>query len=181
MKHLLNGNLKVWHLIAFGVVMLLFGGGATVLAGTSGVAKFWHPGDFRLASASADDTKGIPGNTQEIVLSASINVPEGKKADLQATFSADLHPGTTIGGTFAFCFGQFGLDNTVPDAKFKPGDVSQLLGGEIAKMPQAVTVAMTGYRKNISAGTHTVNVYVSGSFDGCTLFARNLNLVASVH
>lgn len=116
--------------------------------------------------------------TEKIVLSTTIDVPAGKKADLQTTFTADLHHNGASGlSTYAYCFRKFGLDNANPDTKFHP-DSYQLLGGDTAHEPSAVTV--TGLRKNVGSGTHTVNVYVSAAYNGCTLFARNLNVIANI-
>ena len=64
--------------------------------------------------------------------------------------------------------------------KFFPGQY-QLIGGQTATEPDAVTVTMTGFKKNIPAGAHTVNVYLSGAFSGCEVFDRNLNLVLNIH
>lgn len=182
MKNVLNGGLKVWHLLVFGVALLTLTGGAVALADEDAVKDFFPTGVIRLASASsaANSTIDISGTgTQKIVLSTTINVPIGKKADLQTTFTADLHHNS---GTYSYCFGSFGLDNTLPqdDTKFKPDGSYQLLGGDTAHQPSAVTVTMTGFRKNVSAGTHTINVYVDAAYAGCTLFDRNLNVVANL-
>lgn len=188
MKCTLNSNLKLWHLVTFAVVLMLFGGSAIVLADADAVKGFWAPGQIRLASVYSSDGIPITGNTTVKVLSATITIPAGKKADLQTTFSADLRPSVGIGG-FAFCFGYFGLDANNPDPGFKPGGVYgypeqgyeyELFGGATAQEPSALSVSMAGYRKNVAAGTHTVNVYVSSPYSGCTVEASNLNVIANI-
>jgi hypothetical protein len=183
-KNVLNGNLKIWHLMVFGIMVMLFTGGTIALADTDTVKGFLPPGEIRLANAYANTTVNISGTDTPpvIVLSTTINVPDGKKADLQTTFTADLHHNS---GTYSYCFGSFALDNTFPDTKFRPNDLAdssgyQLLGGDTAHQPSAVTVTMTGFRKNVGAGTHTVNVYINSAYAGCTLFARNLNVIANI-
>jgi len=184
MKHLFNSSLRLWHLIAFGVILVLFGGGAVALADTEAITGFWASGQVRLASSSfssSDPSIDISGTgTEKEILNASFVVPEGKKADLQATFSADLHHNGASGlTTYAYCFGKFALDGINPDAKFHP-DQYQLLGGDTAHEPSALTVTMTGWRKNIPAGTHTVRVFVNAAYNGCQIQAANLNVVANV-
>lgn len=183
MRNILSSGLQVWHLLVFGIIFVLFTGGAVALADTDSINGFWTAGQIRLASAYADQTNTIDisgTGTEKIVLSTTIDVPAGKKADLQTTFSADLHHNGAQGATtYAYCFGHFGLDNANPDTKFHP-DNYQLLGGDTDHEPGAVTVTMTGVRKNVGSGTHTVNVYVSAAYNGCTLFARNLHVVANI-
>jgi hypothetical protein len=187
MKNVFNSKLKLWHLFVFGVVLLLVGGGAVALADTDAVNGFWAAGQVRFASAYSSNSVVITGsnNPPVKVLSTTFTVPVGKKADLQATFSADLHHGT--GGIgYAYCFGYFGLDASNPDPKFFPGGGSlpnyqyQLLGGQQANEPDALTVSMFGFRKGVPAGTHTVNVYINSAYSGCEIQASNLNVIANI-
>jgi hypothetical protein len=39
---------------------------------------------------------------------------------------------------------------------------------------------MSGVKKGVGPGYHYVNVYVSSAYAGCTLFARTLNVVATI-
>lgn len=183
MKNILNGSLKFWHLVVFGLAVILLAGATVALADTSEINTFWAAGSARFASSYADQTSTIDisgTGTEKLVLNTTIEVPDGKKADLQATFSADLHHNGASGAAiYAYCFGRFSLDGANPDTKFHP-DSYQLLGGDTEHEPSAVTVTMTGFRKNVGSGTHTVNVYVNASYNGCTLFARNLNVIANI-
>lgn len=186
MQKFFGSNLKLWHLVAFGVLLMLFGGGAVALADTDAITGFWKPGQVRFASAYSNTGITISGSNNPAVkvLSTSISVPDGKKADLQTSFSADLHHG--VGGTgYAYCFGYFGLDGLDPDAGFFPGGALanynyQLLGGAQSTEPSALTVSMVGFRKNVGPGNHTVNVYIASSYSGCEIQASNLNVIANL-
>ena len=180
MKGILNSNLRLWHLVVVSALVVVLAGSAVALAASP---NFWRAGSVRLDSASSNDTISIEGtdNPPVRVLRVEITVPSGKVADIQATFTADLHHGGP-GGTYAYCFGTITLDGSpsVATRRFAPGQY-QLLGGAIASQPDAVSVAMSGVKKNVDDGYHTVNVYISSAYEGCTLFARTLNVVASIH
>jgi hypothetical protein len=187
-KNVLNGNLKLWQLLVLGVVVsVLFGGAAVALADPGSVNNFFTQGTVRMASAYSSNSVDINAvSPEKLVLSTTIVIPDGKKAELQTTFSADMHPFPTS-SSYAYCFGHFGLDNANPDSGFKPGGGSspnylmQLIGGAVSKEPDAFTVTMIGFRKGVSAGTHTVNVYVSSAYNGCEIQASNLNVIANIH
>lgn len=191
MKHLLNGKLKVWHVLVVGFALLLFSGGAVALADTSAITGFWTPGQILLASSYRTTSVDITGsnNPSVKVLNVSINVPANKKADLQVSFSADYrHLGASGLATYSYCSGYFGLDTADPDSAFKPGGFAapgnyayQLLGGDTAHEPAGLTVTMVGFRKNVPAGSHTVNVYINSAYNGCEIQNSNLNVVASIH
>lgn len=175
-------KLKRIHLVGVGLAVSALIGGTFAIA-ASPAAQF-SSGSLRLSSASSDSSVSIEGtdgpDSLKRVLRTQIVVPSGKTADVQATFStAMLH---NIGGTaHAYCFGRFTLDSqSNEDPSFKPGQV-QLLGGQYAQMPNAIGVAMTGFRKNIGSGTHYVNVYISSAYEGCTVMERALNVVVNVH
>jgi hypothetical protein len=181
MRGILNGNLKLWHMVVVGVLFALITGGTVALS--AGPAAFWPSGSVRLASAQNDNTISITGSNNPAVrvLHATLTVPSGKKADLQATFTTDLHHNGP-GGTYAYCFGSITLDGSPANSNrlFNPGQY-QLLGGAIATEPDAVSVAMSGVRKNVSSGFHDVSVYIDSAYQGCTLFARTLTIVADIH
>lgn len=163
------------HLVGVGLALAALVGGTFAIA-ASPAAQF-SSGSLRLSSAASDSTVSVDSDTIKRVLRTSINVPSGKVADVQATFSTAMLPNL---GTNSYCFGYFTLDSqTNIDPQFKPGQV-QLLGGAVADLPNAVGVAMTGFRKNIGPGTHYVNVYINPAFSGCTLMERALNVVVNV-
>lgn len=181
MRGILNSNLRVWHLVVMGALLVVITGGTVALSASS---QFWQAGSVRLDSAyaSSNDTISISGtdNPPVRVLRLGITVPNGKRADIQATFTADLHHG--IGPTYAYCFGTITLDGspTSSSHRFRPGQY-QLIGGAIASQPDAVSVAMSGVKRDVGRGYHTVDVYITSAYSGCTLFARTLNVVASIH
>lgn len=180
MKGILNGNLKLWHLLVLGALLVVLSGGAVALSASS---DFWHSGSVRLDSAYADEdhTIKIEGtdNPPVRVLRLEVRVPHGKVADIQATFTADLHHNA---GTYAYCFGVITLDGSPSSSsrRFRPGQY-QLLGGATASQPDTVSVAMSGVKKGVGHGYHTVSVYITSAYAGCTLFARTLNVVATIH
>lgn len=191
MKNVLNGNVRIWHLLGFALILLLFSGGAVALAAPDVISAYFPAGDIRLASAWKNDPITVSGTDQPPVkvLSVSFTVPDGKKAELQTTFSGELQHGTG-GAGYAWCDAYFGLDSASPDPAFKPGgfiigdpsnSAYQLLGGPQAKEPQIITSGMAGFRKNVPAGKHTVNVYFVSVYSGCTVFARNLNVIVNIH
>lgn len=179
MRGILNSNLRLWHLVVLGALVVVLAGGAVALSASS---DFWRAGSVRLDSAYSDDTINISGtDTPPVrVLRLGIYVPSGKRADIQATFTADLHHNGPA--TYAYCFGTITLDGSPSSSsrRFQPGQY-QLLGGATASQPDAVSVAMSGVKKSVGYGYHTVNVYVSSAYAGCTLFARTLNVVATIH
>jgi hypothetical protein len=173
-----NTDLKLWHALVLALLLVAITGSAVVIAASS--SHFFDAGKIRLASAATDNTLTITGSNNPAVnvLTTSISVPAGKTAELQTTFSADLHHGI---GTYAYCFGRFSLDGAVPDNAFRPLGSFQLLGGVTANQPDALTVAMTGYRRNVPAGDHRVSVFIDSAYAGCTLFNRELNVIVNIH
>lgn len=180
MRAILNSNLRLWHLVVLGILAIVLTGGAVALSSSP---QFWRAGSVRLDSAYSDDDISITGsnNPPVRVLRLGITVPKGHRADIQATFTADLHHGGP-GGTFAYCFGTITLDGSPSSSsrRFAPGQY-QLLGGAIATQPDALSVAMSGVKKGVDDGYHTVSVYVSSAYNGCLLQARTLNVVATIH
>ena len=164
------------HLLVLGVLVAVPALGAGAFAASS-VNSFRPAGTIRLASASSSSSVSVDSDTVKKVLSVSISVPSGRHADLQATFSASVHHNL---GTFAYCFGSITVDGVPPSGQFKPG-LQQLLGGATASEPDAVSAAMTGYRTSVGSGSHTVNVYITPSYAGCTLQERALNVVADIY
>lgn len=179
MARIPNLSLKRWHLFGVGLMACALAGGTFAIA-ASPASQFTN-GSLRLSSAASSSPIDITGtdtpSSLKRVLRTTIIVPSGKTADVQATFSASLLHRV---GTFAYCFGRFTLDGATTDTNFKPGS-AQLLGGETATMPNAVGVAMTGYRKAIGPGSHYVNVYISSAYAGCELQERALNVIVNVH
>jgi hypothetical protein len=180
-RRILSANFKVWHGIVILSGLFLLAGSGLVLAGAG--SGLFPQGNIRLASAWTNNSIDITGsnNPPQEVLNVGINVPSGKKGDVQASFSADLHH--LASGSFAYCFGQFALDGAPAQNGsnvFKPGQ-QQLLGGAIATEPDALTVAMIGSMRNIPAGIHTVRAYVTSAFSGCELQAAALNVVVNLH
>lgn len=169
--------------LAAGLAVAALIGGTVASALPSSPNGQWGGGTVRLSSNYQDDSISINGtsgpDSLKRVIRSLIIVPSGKVADVQATFAGSLLPNNGS-GTFAYCFGRFTVDsqsNLDPD--FKPGQV-QLIGGPHAKQPNAVAVAMTGYKRNIGPGQHYINVYVSSSYQGCTFMERALNLVVNL-
>ncbi len=179
MTRIASLNPKRWHVFGVGLLACVLAGGAFAIAASpnSQLAS----GSLRLSSTASSDPIDITGtdtpDSLKRVLRTAINVPSGKTADVQATFSASLHHQS---GTYSYCFGRFTLDSHTSDSNFKPGSV-QLLGGETATQPNAVGVAMTGYRKSIGPGSHYVNVYISSAYAGCELQERALNVIVNLH
>jgi hypothetical protein len=181
-KAILNSNLRLWHLVVLGVLVVALSGGAIALSAGS---DFWHAGTVRLDGTYSASTVSISGSNNPAVrvLHLTVRVPSGKVADIQATFTADLHPdGIKSASEYAFCFGYITLDGSPSNSsrRFSPGQY-QLIGGATINQPNAVSVSMSGIKKGVGHGYHTVNVYISSSYNGCTLFARTLNVVASIH
>jgi hypothetical protein len=177
-KGVLNSNLRLWHLVVIGALFALLTGGTIALS--AGPAAFWASGSVRLSGAQSDDTVSISGtdNPPVRVLRTTINVPSGKKADIQATFTTELQHNV---GTYAYCFGTITLDGAPSNShNFNPGSY-QLLGGGTATEPNAVSVGMIGIRRGVGPGFHAINVYITSAYAGCTLFARGLTVVADIH
>lgn len=180
MIRILDRNVKHWQLLIYGLLIGVLVGGAFTIAATPNAQL--AGGTVRLSSGAKGDPIDITGTegpeSLKRVIRTSFSIPSGRTGDVQASFTAALHP-RKLSGTFAYCFAYFTIDSQVNvDPAFKPG-LTQLIGGEHADMPNAVSVAMNGYRKNIGPGFHYVNVYVSSAFEGCQLQERALNVVLS--
>ena len=176
MSGILGSSLSLRQLLVVGGLVATFSVGASVLASGVSPSGTFSAGSIRMASAKSNTYVNV-SSTAVKVLSTSISVPAGKKADVQAAFSATV---AHNGGSYAYCFGAFTLDGATADASFQPGNV-QLIGGGTAAEPDAISVAMVGFRTGIGPGTHTVNVYINGAFAGCTVEDRALNLVVNIH
>ena len=182
MRRISDFKPKRLHWLGVGLAVAALAGGTFAIAATP--AAQFPSGSLRLASASSENSVSITGTdgpeSLKRVLRTAISVPSGKVADVQASFSAALHP-QKLSNTYAYCFGFFTLDSqSNEDPLFRPG-LTQLIGGKHAEMPSAISVAMNGYRKDIGPGTHYVNVYVSSAYEGCELQERALNVVVNVH
>ncbi len=186
MRRVLGANVKLWHGIVILSVGFLLAGSGLVLAGAG--SGLFPQGTTRMASAWTNNDISIAGsnNPPVEVLNVGIDIPSGKKGDVQASFSADLHhlsPASSDDPQFAYCFGQFTLDAAPAQNGsnvFRPGHY-QLLGGGVATEPDALTVAMLGSMRSIPAGVHTVRVYVDSAYAGCELQRAALNVVLDVH
>lgn len=170
-------------LAAAGLSAVAFIGGTVAQALPASPAGQWSGGSVRLSSAYSTDSVSISGTSGpeslKRVIRSSVVVPSGRVADVQATFTATLLPNNGS-GTYAYCFGRFTIDSqSNTDPAFHPGQV-QLIGGPHANQPNAISVAMGGFRRNLGPGTHFVNVYVSSAYEGCQLQERSLNLVINV-
>jgi hypothetical protein len=176
MSGILDSRLSLRHLLVVGGLVATFAVSASALAGSFSPSGTFSAGSIRMSSAKSNAYVNVSSTAVE-ALSTSISVPAGKKAEVQATFSATLAHNI---GTYAYCFGAFTLDGATSDASFQPGNV-QLIGGGTGAEPDAITVAMTGFRTGIGPGSHSVNVYISPSYAGCTVEDRALNVVVNIH
>ena len=173
---ILDRNVKLWHLLLTGVAFAAIAGGSVGFAAAP--AAFFSAGTTRIVSASADASISVGTDENKRVLRVTFTVPAGKTADAQATFSATLLRKL---GANAYCFGEFALDtapsDTQPsDSTFKPG-VYQLAGWGSGTSPSALTGSMSGFRRNIGPGTHNLDAIIRGSFAGCDVTERALNVV----
>lgn len=173
----LDTKVTLRHLLILGVLVAVPSLGAGAFAAGSSIQSLLPSGSVRMAETSSSSSVSADSDTVTKVLSVSISVPSGKHANLQATFSATILHNA---GTFAYCFGSITLDNAPPSGQFRPG-LQQLLGGATANEPDAVSAAMTGYRTSVGSGSHTVNVYITPSYAGCTLQERALNVLADIY
>ena len=178
MSGILDSKLTLRHLLFLGVLVATFGVSASAFAGTFSTNGTFSAGSIRMSSAKSNTYVNVSGSTTLLkVLSTSISVPSGKTADIQATFSATVAHNI---GTYAYCFGAFTLDGATSDATFQPGNV-QLIGGGTTAEPDAISVGMTGFRKAIGPGSHSVNVIISSAYSGCTVEDRALNVLVNIH
>lgn len=170
--------------LAAGLAVAALIGGTVASALQATPSGQWASGSVRLSSNSAKGSVSVTGtsgpNSLKRVLRTKVVVPSGKVADVQASFSAMLQSNAPDDG-FAYCNGYFTLDSqTNLDTSFKPGDLIQLLGGSGDELPNAVGVAMVGFKQNIGPGTHYVNVMIQSAYTGCTLYGRAINLVINL-
>jgi hypothetical protein len=178
MSGILDSKLTLRHLLVVGILVATFGISAGALAAGSSTNGTFSAGSIRMSSARSNTYTSVSGTGTVVkVLTTSISVPSGKTADVQATFSATVAHNL---GTYAYCFGAFTLDAATSDATFKPGNV-QLIGGGTATEPDAISVAMTGFRQGIGPGSHFVNVYINSAYAGCTVEDRALNVLVNIH
>jgi hypothetical protein len=170
--------------LAAGLAVAAMVGGTVASALPATPSGQWATGSVRLSSNSATGSIAITGtsgpNSLKRVLRTKVVVPSGRVADVQTSFSAMLQP-NAMDNEFAYCNGYFTLDSqTNLDTSFKPGDLVQLLGGGGDELPNAVGVAMVGFKRNIGPGTHYVNVMIQSAYTGCTLSGRALNVVINI-
>jgi hypothetical protein len=168
--------------IAAGLAVAALVGGTVASALPASPAGQWAGGSVRLSSNFETDSISITGtsgpDSLKRVVRSKIVVPSGKVADVQATFSGTIFPYKT--GTYAYCFARFTVDSqTNADPAFRPGQI-QLLGGTSAEMPDQFSVAAAAFRRNIGAGQHYINVYISSAYAGCSFQERTLNLVVNI-
>ena len=175
----LDTKVTLRHLLVLGVLVAVpaMGAGALAARGSIGTNSLLPAGTIRMASGSSTSSVSVDSDTVKRVLHVTVSIPSGKHGDIQATFAATLAHQT---GTFAYCFGTITLDNAPPSGKFQPG-LQQLLGGPTSAEPDHISTAMTAYRTGVSAGTHTVNVYITPSFAGCVVMERALNVLVNIY
>ena len=176
----LDRNVKLWHLLVVGLLVAVVAGGSVGIA--AGPAALFPSGSTRIVSVSATEPVSVGSNVNTRVLRATFTVPSGKTADAQASFSGFVVRNV---GANAYCYGEFALDSAPAssppsDPTFKPG-VFQLVGWADATTPTGLTASMTGFRRNIGAGTHNLDVILRGSFAGCAIAERALNVLVQIH
>lgn len=180
MKNVLNGNLKVWHLLVTALAVMLLTGGTIALADTDAINALFPQGTVLMASASATSAAPLttPGSGKLEVLSVSFDVPAGRKADVQAVFSGFLQPNS---GSFAYCFGEFRFDSPTGTA-LNPNTVApyQLFGGPTAELPSQMTGTFTGFKKNLKPGNYVLKAYLSSSSATCNVYERNMNVLVNL-
>lgn len=178
MSGILDTKVTLRHLLILGILVATFAVSVGTLAANT-INGAFSAGSIRMSSAKSNQFLSVSGtdNPPVLVLHTAFTVPSGKTADVQATFAASLAHNV---GTYAFCFGAFTLDGATTDANFKPGSV-QLIGGGTATEPDTISTSMTGFRKGISHGSHTVNVYIHSAYAGCTVEDRALNVLVNIH
>ncbi len=181
MKNVLNGNLKVWHLLVVAVALMVFTGSTIALADTDAINALFPKGTVYMVSSSAtsDNALTTPANGDKLeVLSVSFDVPSGKRADVQAVFSGFLQHNS---GTYSYCFGEFRIDSATGTA-LHPNTVNkyQLYGGTIAKLPDQLTSTFTGHRKGLRPGHYVLKTYLSSAYATCNVYERNMNVVVNI-
>ncbi len=180
MKNVLNGTLKLWHLLVTGFVLMLFTGATIAIADTNAINALFPLGTVYIASAygTADNSLTTPASGKLEALSISFDVPVGKKADIQAVFSGFLQHNS---GTYSYCFGEFRFDSETGTA-LNPNVTNkyQLYGGATAKLPDQMTGTFTGHRKSLKPGHYVLKAYLSSSYATCNVYERNMNIVVNI-
>lgn len=111
MRNVLDGNLKVWHLLIVGLFVILATGGTIALADTDAINALWPQGTVLMASASSDTPlTTTSGGPKLEVLSISFDIPAGKRGDIQAVFTGFLQHNS---GQYAYCYGEFRFDSAL--------------------------------------------------------------------
>lgn len=132
-----------------------------------------------MASSSSNSSLTTTSNGPKLeALSVSFDVPTGKRADIQATFTGFLQHNT---GTYSFCFGEFRFDSETGTALNPNSQGSyQLYGGETAKLPSQITSTFTGFKKGLKPGHYVLKAYLSSSYASCNVYERNMNVVVNL-
>jgi hypothetical protein len=179
-RNVLNGNLKVWHLVVVAAAMLLFTGASVALANPDAVNVLFPKGDVYMVSASnKGDNLTTPNNGDKLeVLSVSFDVPVGKRGDVQAVFSGFLQHNV---GTFSYCFGEFRFDSATGKPLQPNTDGGyQLYGGATSKLPDQITGTFTGHRKGLKPGHYVLKAYLYSAYATCNVYQRNMNVLVNL-
>ncbi len=181
MRNVLNGNLKVWHLLVFVTAMLIFTSGSVAFANPDAVNALFPKGDVYMVSSAnnGDNNLTTPANGDKLeVLSVAFDVPVGKRGDVQAVFSGFLQHNA---GTFSYCFGEFRFDSAT-GTPLHPNTNGgyQLYGGAVSKLPDQITSTFTGFRKGLRPGHYVLKAYLYSSYATCNVYQRNMNVVVNL-
>lgn len=179
MRNVLNGNLKVWHLIVVGILLMLTAGGTIALADTDAINGLWPQGTVLMASASSNTSlTTTSGGPKLEALSISFDVPAGKRGDIQATFTGFLQHNA---GTYSYCYGEFRFDSETGTPLNPNADGSyQLYGGTISQLPSQLTSTFTGSKKGLKPGHYVLKAYLSSSYASCNVYERNMNVIVNL-
>ena len=176
MKRVLTGRVRVRHLLLIAVGIGALGSSAAAFAGSGPSSP-----QVLVASASADfgdNDLTTPANGTEVkVLSLSFDIPQGKKGDLEATFSGVIQHNN---GQQAICLGGFRLTTPSGPLLLDP-PFFLLIGGATDSIPDLTTTAFSQFTKNLQPGHYVLKAMLWSQFATWTVSARGMNIVVLLH
>jgi hypothetical protein len=157
------------------VIVAVIAVAATV--GAASPASFRPSGSFRMVTAVNNDVVDVH-QAGVNVLSASFTVPQGKVADIQATYNATI-VSEDLGAGLGLCQVQMLIDT---GTVLKPGQATLLdKGVDNGSGYYGEQRSYQAMKNNLGAGTHNLIVAASGGGTGCWYGPGTLFIDANLH
>jgi hypothetical protein len=174
-----RGNVSLGHVIVLNaltvVVVAIVGLAAGV--GAASLDAFRPSGSYHMVTAYSASSIDVHQSGVSLLL-GTFTVPSGKRADIQATFSANI-VSEDLGPAVGVCQAEMLIDS---GTSLKPGNVTLLdKGVDNGSGYYGEQRSFQAFKSNLGPGTHNLLVTGGAGGNGCWYGPMTLFIDANVH